>query len=194
MVFGFIGDLIEDITSPFINLADNIFEEFGIPIDIADGFNDELAATLRAAGVPEETIAALKLEAQKLKIIQQETDVALPIDRRGELESTNIIDGVLEIVSEVFEKIEEFINGERDILNFKDLAEFMNLLVELLRAIINAFLKGLPISTQFIEFIVDTITEFLKIIIENKKTIEVILLFTPVLPFAYLLYKLVNKI
>jgi hypothetical protein len=108
--------------------------------------------------------------------------------------TSEILGRVKVVLEEIFSEIEKVIKGDKKINSLKDLADFIDLLVDLLRAIINAFIQGLPLAIKFWQYVVDVITNILDIILNNKNIIEIVVLVVPALPLLYLLYQTISKI
>jgi hypothetical protein len=104
------------------------------------------------------------------------------------------IDIIKNALDKVFNELDLFINGDKPIEGIGDVADFLNLLVDTLRAIIKAVIDGIPIANVLIELVVDAITLIVQALNDNQNIIELSILSLPVFPLIYIVYQAVKRI
>lgn len=178
------------VTGNVLNLIDET-TGIGIDIDLTNGITDEIENLLIAVGIKEDELNNLKQSnPDKTKdygdILERTKKFEKLKDQR---EAFALAKKVLE---DVFDLIEAFLKGEKKITSLKDLANFIGLLVDLLRAIINAFVQSIPILNNLIVTIIETFEVVLEFVLKNKSIIEMIIIALPLIPFVLLINKLIS--
>lgn len=101
-----------------------------------------------------------------------------------------VVKNVRESIEKVNMVLEDIFAGNIKISKFRDIIDFVEILIDLLRNLLNAIFNGSNTVIFFATYVLDIIKNLLDIVIQNKHIIEMIVLIIPALPFLYMLHQI----
>lgn len=98
--------------------------------------------------------------------------------------------------NKISQLINDFINKNKKHKtdSLEDLVKVMDDIVNLVKNMSAVAISMIPMLVDFFEFVASFIKDILSIINNNHKTIEILVLAIPVIPFSIILYKLITRI